>query len=268
MNADLFSNRTQEAIKGYGRHTAGWLCTYTPLEILDAAGLTPVRIAGEHCPIKTADSLMHTNMCPYIKSCLDSFEEGKLDFLDAVVFTSGCDAQRRLYDLVKSRYSQIPSFLISVPKITGHEAERRLASEYVALRGRVEEAFNKKVDDKALWKSIDAYRYLRARARGLDGARRRLQPTMTGSRMLELMLMMQRMPAGEAIKLIDNEEEKIKGKPMERKPNVLLAGNVLGQEILDDARAETGGRPGRDTGLDIPEQTPVSAHGRRSRDSR
>ena len=227
MNSDLFSNRTIQTIKSFDRPAVGWFCTYTPLEILEAARLTPVRVSGDHLPARAADSLMHTNICPYIKSCLDAFEEGKLDFLSAAVFTSGCDAQRRLYDVLRERKPELPAYLINVPKKQGDAAEKRLAAEFRDFLQWTAATFDREITDDALADAINKYKLLRARARRLDGALRKIHPPLTGTMAAELMLILQRMPPEEAVKMIDAEEEAMKKTQIPWKPKVLLAGNIV-----------------------------------------
>lgn len=227
MATTVFTKEEIEKIKGYGRPAAGWFCTYTPLELIEAAGLTPVRISGPHGPTSMGDSLMHTNICPFIKSLVDEFESGNLDFLDAVVFTSGCDAQRRLYDIIKNRKPDIPVFLLQVPKKDGDEDIKRFAAELENLKKWLEQRFIVEIDDKRLIDAMDLYRYLRARIRGFDGARRRQPPKITGSRVMEVMLQLLRMPAEKALAFLDEEEKKIRWREIEAGPSVLLYGNML-----------------------------------------
>lgn len=225
MNHDLFSEETQNEIKGFGRPVAGWFCTYTPLELMDAAGLTSVRIAGEHGTCSNAESVMHTNICPYIKSCLEAAETGKLDFLDAIVFTNGCDAQRRLYDFFKERKPEFPSFLLNAPKTVSDASINLFAAEISSMKEWLEKSFDKTVSDEQISLSIETYKLLRARSRGLDGARRRSIPTLTGSRALELMMMIQRMTPAAAMALITQVEAALR--PVDIGPKVIVAGNIM-----------------------------------------
>ncbi len=227
MAGTQFTEKEMKKIKSYGRPAVGWFCTYTPLEIFEAAELTPVRISGAHGPTSLGDSLMHTNICPFIKSLVDEFESGTLDFLDALVLTNGCDAQRRLYEIVRSRKPGIPVFLLQVPKKDGDEHIERFAGEIDELKNWIETTFKKEIDDKKLLDAMDLYRYLRARLRGYDGARRRQPPKVKGSYVMEVMLQVLRMPAPLALKLLDEEESIIKYREFPVGPRLLLYGNMM-----------------------------------------
>ena len=56
-------------IKDNGGKVAGVFCTFTPLELLDAAGFTPVSLCGMSAEtIPAAEAHLPKNLCPLIKS--------------------------------------------------------------------------------------------------------------------------------------------------------------------------------------------------------
>nr|MDO8119095.1 2-hydroxyacyl-CoA dehydratase family protein [Candidatus Sigynarchaeota archaeon] len=79
----------------------GWFCSYTPLEILVAAGLSPRRINGHLDSVRDADTYMSPNMCHYVRSIVDLVSEGVYDKFNGVVLVNSCDAMRRLADVWK-----------------------------------------------------------------------------------------------------------------------------------------------------------------------
>ena len=88
-----------DIIKSSGKPAVGWFCTYTPLEILLAAGLHPFRIVPEPGRAMTqADTCIDRNFCPYVRTCLGEALDGHYDFLDGLVVVNSCDPMRRLYD--------------------------------------------------------------------------------------------------------------------------------------------------------------------------
>ena len=87
----------------------GWLCSYTPLELIYAAGFKPYRIDGHTKPIANADSYISANYCQVVKSIVDVAMEGGYDFLEGVVILNSCDAMRRLYDVWKEFFP--PKFI-------------------------------------------------------------------------------------------------------------------------------------------------------------
>lgn len=45
-----------------------YTCSYTPVEILDAFGLVPVRTLGRAGAPEVADSHLHPNLCSYVRA--------------------------------------------------------------------------------------------------------------------------------------------------------------------------------------------------------
>ncbi len=84
-------------LKEQGRRVVGIFCTYTPLELIDAAGATPVVLCGigeENIP--AAEQRLPKNLCPLIKA---SYGGAVTDhcpffyFFDMVRAESTCDGK-------------------------------------------------------------------------------------------------------------------------------------------------------------------------------
>ncbi len=94
----------------------GYICKYTPIEILEAFG-TPAAIMEPHVADFTqADTLMHPNMCSYVKAVLEEFESGSWD---GMLLTTCCDSVRRLYDTLKRLHPDKFFFCFDLPRKTG-----------------------------------------------------------------------------------------------------------------------------------------------------
>ncbi|HOC93589.1 MAG TPA: 2-hydroxyacyl-CoA dehydratase family protein [bacterium] len=210
--------------------SAGWFCGYTPIEILDAAGMTPVRITGERASSGVADSLMHTNICPYVKACLESAAGGKLNFLKGAVFTNGCDAQRRLYDIWLSVVPSVPAFLLTVPRRADDASARAFAARLAEFKAWAEETFATQITDDKLRESIRAYAKLREALAGMDEAREAGLIDMPGSRAMEIYLEAQKMSPAAALEMAQNEVAAAKARAAAggapKGPRLLLAGNM------------------------------------------
>jgi benzoyl-CoA reductase/2-hydroxyglutaryl-CoA dehydratase subunit BcrC/BadD/HgdB len=226
MFHELLSETTKKKIKEYGRPAAGWFCSYTPIELIDAAGYTPVRISGVRQPSGAADSIMHTNICPYIKACVEAAESGELDFLDIVVLTNGCDAQRRLYDVWESRKPDKPVFLLMVPKKDTQESVAQFSGQIAEYKTWLEEITGEAIGDEKIRESIRKYVNMRKAAAELDEKRRLPDSPVSGSRFMELILTAQRIPASEALKLLAGETSEGTATAAIG-PTVMIAGNML-----------------------------------------
>jgi len=91
-------------IKENGGKVAGTFCTYTPVEILDAAGITPVSLCGMSAEtIPAAEAHLPKNLCPLVKSSYGFAISDKCPytyFSDIIVGETTCDGKKKMYELL------------------------------------------------------------------------------------------------------------------------------------------------------------------------
>jgi len=131
----------------------GWLCTYTPEEIILSAGFTPTRILGEDRGNK-AEGYFPTNFCLYLKSSWESILND-ISKLSAIVFVNSCDGMRRAYDTCKNYKPQTPSFMLDVPRINTDASLERFSNNLFELAGFLGELKKSKIEFDLLKKSIE-----------------------------------------------------------------------------------------------------------------
>ena len=86
-------------LKEDGKPVIGYFCTYTPEELIMAAGANPVRLFGTQEDISLADAHLQSYCCSLVKGGLENALAGRLDFLDGAVFPHTCDSIQRLSDI-------------------------------------------------------------------------------------------------------------------------------------------------------------------------
>lgn len=118
----------------------GYVCKYTPVELLEAMGAEPVCLEPEVAEFNQADTLMHPNICSYAKSVLEVMARKPYE---GIVLTTCCDSIRRLYDTLKNRYPDRFVWLLDVPRKTtdytiGVYADRlmEMCEAYAAFSGK------------------------------------------------------------------------------------------------------------------------------------
>ncbi|VEH02950.1 (R)-2-hydroxyglutaryl-CoA dehydratase subunit beta [Slackia heliotrinireducens] len=90
--------------KEQGGRLVGFLCSYTPLEVIDAAGAAAVGLCGtsnETVPI--AETKLPANLCPLIKSTYGFALSDKCPFTyfsDLIVGETTCDGKKKMYELL------------------------------------------------------------------------------------------------------------------------------------------------------------------------
>ncbi len=81
-----------ESLALNGKKILGYFCTYTPIELIHAAGFLPVRLMGDTTVITKADALTPNFICPFLRRALEDALNGKYGFLSGVVQGYTCDA--------------------------------------------------------------------------------------------------------------------------------------------------------------------------------
>lgn len=104
-------------IKDNGGKVAGVFCTFTPLEILDAAGFTPVSLCGMSGEtIPAAEAHLPKNLCPLIKSSYGFAVSDKCPytyFSDIIVGETTCDGKKKMYELLNEIR---PTYILHLPQ--------------------------------------------------------------------------------------------------------------------------------------------------------
>jgi bzd-type benzoyl-CoA reductase N subunit len=148
----------QDLMARSGKPVIGWFCSYTPLEIIQAAGLYPYRILPEPGrTITRADGYIDRNFCPYVRTCLGEALDGKYKFLNGLVVVNSCDPMRRMYDVWRYNIGGEFNYLLDLPRINSAEAVAYYRESLQKFITELETHFKVKVSNAAL---VDAIKVL------------------------------------------------------------------------------------------------------------
>ena len=144
------------------RPKIGYFCTYTPVEIIRAAGFHPIRIKGEECDNSSSEELLCSNICSYIKTIADKKVTGALAQLEGVVFTNSCDGMRRLYDAwVRIDNGSKFNYILDIPKNNDEASILYFADLIKTLKERLEKFYKLKINIEDINNSISLYNEVR-----------------------------------------------------------------------------------------------------------
>ena len=173
----------------------GWFCTYTPVEILHAAGALPVGIksnsGAEHEDVVLGDS-----MCSYVRSCMGGALSGSYDALSGVVIAHSCECMRRLADGWLYRQDEIKPkmlHLLDVPKIVTKSSIAFFAGGLRRMKEDIE-AHVGPISEEALRASMLTFNKTRALCRAIDALRKKEAPAVTGREVENLIASSWEMP--------------------------------------------------------------------------
>jgi bzd-type benzoyl-CoA reductase N subunit len=145
-----------------GKKIVGYTCSYTPEEIIYAAGALPFRLFGTNEGIQRADIHLQTYCCSLIRGVLEEGLSGRLDFLDGVVFPHTCDTIQRLSDIWRLNIpKQFHIDLVLPVKLNTASARQYLIDILERFKKDLEHALSAKITDAALDDAIKIYNQIR-----------------------------------------------------------------------------------------------------------
>ena len=223
----------------------GWICTYTPEEVIHAAGLHPFRILEEIPSTKLADTYLHHNLCPYVRSCLDFGLKAEDPTLKGIVIVNSCDAMRGFYHSWKHYVSATPFVhFMNVPKDTGSLALEYFTQEVQKLRTALETHFDRKVEDSALWGAIDLYNESRSLMMELYDLRKRPTISIKGTTVFKVIQASQKMSKEAFNKKLKSFLGEIKNQEANtsqpKGPRIMIVGSLLANSRIIDLVEEAG----------------------------
>ena len=169
-------------IKERGGRVAGIFCTFTPLELLDAAGIIPVSLCGmSDETIPAAEAHLPKNLCPLIKSSYGFALTDKCPytyFADLIVGETTCDGKKKMYELLGELKE---TYVLHLPQgLRGEEALDCWTGELRRFRRYLEERFGLTITDQALRRAAGVRNRERAARLALMDLQRQTPPPLTG----------------------------------------------------------------------------------------
>jgi bcr-type benzoyl-CoA reductase subunit C len=164
----------------------GWVCTYTPLELIYAAGFLPYRIVGHSDPIENADSYIHPNYCQFVKSTIDVAIEGGYDFLEGVIFVNSCDAMRRLHDVWKRYIPSKFTYILDIPMGQSSLGIKYIREEFEKLKYALEKYTSNEITNGMIKHSIETFMESRSLFHKINSLRLENPLPINGSEIIEI----------------------------------------------------------------------------------
>ena len=217
------------------RKVIGYLCAFTPVEIITAAGLIPFRINGDvNEPITRADTQMETIICPVVRSAYDVTLKGRYEFLDGLVIPHACDSISRTYDIWKYSLEVPYSHLVNLPHSIDDSSLEFYKNELNTFRKSIGNYAGKEITDKELAQAVELHNRVRKLVKELYGLRKSDPPLVSGSEMTKILVAVMGIPPAESVELLTGVIEEIKNREntINKQPHRIM---VVGAEVDDTA---------------------------------
>ena len=232
---EILENRHQYAKdwkKQTGGKVTGWLCTYSPVELIYAAGMLPVRILGTHEVQDITDRYLFPTVCPFSRDALAQGLKGRYDYLDGLTMTRTCSHVQGTFDNWRN-YVPVP--FIHYTWFPCHRESPRaipcLREELLELKQAIENFTGKTVSDEDLDKAIELYNTNRKLMRRVYEFRKSDDPPITGAEAMEMVVASQLMDVVEHNKLLEELVAELADKKPDRDTGLRLM--MVGSEMDD-----------------------------------
>ncbi len=140
----------------------GNFCSYTPEELIYAAGGVPFRLFGTQEDIVLADAHLQSYCCSLVRGGLEDALRGRLKFLAGAVFPHTCDSIQRLSDIWRLNAGLDFHLDVVLPvKLDTESARTYMIDVLRDFKTDLETVLGVFVSDDRLWQAIRFYNRLR-----------------------------------------------------------------------------------------------------------
>jgi len=238
-----------KALKSIKKPIMGWVCTYTPIEIIIAAGFHPYRILPTTDP-SLATSYLDSNFCPYVRSCLGEALEKRPGYADNLIIVNSCDAMRRLYDAWRHYVQGTFIYLLDLPRDDSVKDIQYYQSNLQSLINELEEKFKIKISENLLYQAISVCNKTRELLAELSDLYVNEQISVSAVEFLQIVKGSMAFPQEEYNELLEEiikdvkKEENILSKSSEigDKSKILITGTIMDDLSIAEVIEDYGGK--------------------------
>ncbi|MBI5544875.1 MAG: 2-hydroxyacyl-CoA dehydratase [Deltaproteobacteria bacterium] len=193
------------ACKAAGGRPVAVLCGLVPPEVVRAAGGQPIRLRSTgHGSTDRGATYFAPTHCSLVRRVFDMALREELAGFDAVLFATGCDHSRRMYDAWRHADAQ-PALrhLVVVSSDSTQSAVVTFERELDRLAGALRKAWGVEVTDAKLWDSIKLYNRQRELLEAVYRERAHPECPLTGVDVLSLDLVLATVKVEEGLLLLE-----------------------------------------------------------------
>ena len=230
-----------------GKKMVGYVCSYTPEEILLAAGAHPVRLFGTKQQIHLADSYLQSYSCSIVRGVLEEALSGRVRFLDGMVFPHTCDSIQRLSDIWRMNIPFGFHLDLVLPvKLNTTSARDYMVDVLKKFQNDVGRALGADITVDALQKAIKTMNAIRQSIKDIYTIRSRYPRLLSGADSYTLvrasMIMDRERLAGMLAETVSEMKAKAAGeKPDDSLKRIVLAGGMCNHPDIYPMIEEAGG---------------------------
>lgn len=228
----------------------GYLCSYTPLELINAAGVSHLRLfkSGSTDIVASGEQITQSVFCDFTKGILGAFKEGDPLYrvLDKVYTFYTCDCIKKVSEAIGQFFA--PTDIFILPRLKDRESSRRYyRSEIMNFKQDLERLSGNEVTESEIRRQIALNNKLKVVLKKISELRKRNNPPLTGQDFLDLIKGYYYLPPEELLLFYEEIYHKLAAIPDqgERKIRLLMSGGIVAdgdRRLLELIEEEIGAR--------------------------
>lgn len=172
--------------KEKGGKLAGFLCSYTPIEVLSAGGISTVGLCGtSNETVPDAEKVLPKNLCPLIKSTYGFAYSEKCPytyFSDIIIGETTCDGKKKMYELLNELKE---TYVLQLPQRQDRPYSKEIwYQEVKMLKEYLEKKFDIEITEEALREAVKKRNALRRAITEMYELQANVPPAMKGTQMM------------------------------------------------------------------------------------
>jgi len=176
--------------KENGGRIAGCLCSYTPLEVLDAAGFAAIGLCGiDNETIPDAEADLPKNLCPLIKGTYGYALTQKCPytyFADIIIGETTCDGKKKMYELLADLKDV---HVMQLPQAQNRSYAKEIWREELRiLKQTLEEKFQLTITDEQLREAAEKRNRYRQAVTSMYALQKNVPPVLKGTEIMVKLL--------------------------------------------------------------------------------
>ena len=223
----------------------GTFCTYTPTEIIMAAGAIPVGLCSfSDETIPDAEQDLPPNLCPLIKSSYGFAKTQKCPyfyFSDLIVGETTCDGKKKMYEML-GEFKDV--YCMELPNRQSEMGRKLWKAEVIALKEKLEQKFNVEITEEKVREQVAIMNRNRLALRGFYELMKLDPPPMAGLNLYSVLYGSSfKFDREKAIEEVTALTERIKKEYEEgkcdipKRPRILVTGCPIGGNAMKVVRA-------------------------------
>ena len=228
-----------------GKPIVGNFCSYTPEELIYAAGGIAFRLFGTKEDISMADAHLQAYCCSLVRGGLEDALKGNLSFLDGTVFPHTCDSIQRLSDIwrLNAGFSFHLDVVLPV-KLDTQSARSYMIDVLNDCKSDLESALKTRITDEKLWQSIKLYNRLRRTLGEIYEMRSKDPDSISASDLYHVIKASMIMDRDEFWPLLtalrDELKKNVKDSTLNKNKRIILSGGICNHPDIYTALEESG----------------------------